>query len=278
MNDTHKISDSYRKASEAESARVNEAKEKLVRESENKLLSKFYTLHGTGKIASSETDLKQVAGASTSDIVFTGTIKVKANIGDKQIELALPVTANAVEFLDDQELTALINTAETKTAADEIMDIAQTFALQADLTQFVLEDDGSDYLKVFHPALDSGRELGVISKEEYASLQDKEAFFRNTIADQIKNSTLENHYDLSFVGSFSEPSVQAVRVESIITAADLEPKKSYKNRLLEETVEKEAEEDNVFLSHSANGFEQAEQFAAQATEAELDRVATKLCK
>lgn len=280
MNETYKISDTYRQSTETEAARIQEAKDKLVRDSENKLLTKFFTLYGNGKIASeSETSLTQVAGASTSDIIFDGSITIKANVGDRTVSVSLPVKANTVELIDDAELKTLIDATEIKAESEDTIDLVQAFPVQADLTQFVLHDDGSEYLKVYHPALDSGKELGVVSKEEYNSLQDKEAFFKEILENQIKNSSLESHYELSYVGSFSEPSVQSIQIENIITSADLESTTVTKTAALEETVEtveKDAEEENLFLAHQADSYRQSEEFAAQKTQEELDRLATKL--
>lgn len=282
MNETYKISDSYRQSTELEASRIEEAKAKIVRDSENQLLTKFFRLFGNGTLAStSEASLKQIAGVSSSDIVFDGSIKISADVidnkGTRKVSVSLPVKANAVEIAEDGELKALVEGSEIK--ADEVIDITQAFPLKADLAQFLLHDDGSDYLRVYHPALDSGKELGVISKEEYNSLPDKEAFFKETLENQIKNSTLENHYDLSYVGSFSEPSVQSIHVENIVTAADLEPRETVTKTaaLVEEpAVEKEAEEENVFLAHQADTYRQAEEFDTQKTQQDLDRLATKL--
>jgi hypothetical protein len=276
MNEIYRIPDTYRQSTELEAARIDEAKEKLVRDSENKLLTRFFTLYGNGKIASAtETTLTQVAGASTSDIVFDGSITVNANVGNKTISISLPVKANTVELIDDTELKSLVDSAEIKTTADETIDLVQAFPVQADLSQFLLHDDGSDYLKVYHPALDSGRELGVISKAEYESLKDKEAFFKETLENQIKNSILENHYELSYAGSFSEPSIQSIQVESIITAADFNKETVTKTAALEEPVEA-VEEGNLFLGHQADSYRQAEEFESQKTQAEIDRLSTKL--
>ena len=278
MNDLYRISDTYRQSLELEAARIEEVKNKLVLTSENKLLSKLFILFGNGKIVSqSEASLTQITGVSSSDILFDGDIKVTAIISDKKVSLPISVKANVIEIIDDEDLKDLVEKTEIKTEGEEAINIVQAFPIQADLSQFFLHDDGSEYLKVYHPSLDMNKELGVISKEEYESLKDKEAFFKSTLENQIKNSELENHYDLNYTGSFSEPSIQSIHTESIITSADLEKKETVtKTAVLEEPVEKAAEEDNLFLAHQADSYRQAEESEIQKTQAEVEKLSTNL--
>ncbi len=279
MNDTFKISDSYRQTLEIEAARIQDAKDKVVRDSENLVIAKFLNFYGNGVIAESTSDLNKVEGVSTTDIVFDGTVKVTANVihgkGTKKVAVDVSVKNNTVEVAEDADLKALVD--GTDVAAEEVISVAEAFPIKANLGSFKLYDDGSDYLKVFHPSLDAGKELGIIGKDEYSSLQNKESFFKEVLENVAKSSELENHYTLSFEGSFTEPTIEYHETREIVTAADLEKSEVTKTAAAEPVVEEPTTtEENLFLARQSDTLEQSVQFDVQKTQDDLNRLATRL--
>ena len=93
--------------------------------------------------------------------------------------------------------------------------------IKADLGLFELKDYGSDYLKVYHPAIDVGAELGIISKEEYGKLTNKEAFFKSTL-ENAQTPEITQRHTLAFDGEFVEPTVATESIKEIITSKDYE--------------------------------------------------------
>lgn len=262
--------------------RVQEKKETLIRDAENRVVAKFIGLYGNGVLAESKADLTQVAGKTDSDIVFDGTITVGLSVihskGTKGISVPVKVAASEIELPEDKELDATVEAAEEVVAEDDsaAIAIAEAFPVKASLDGFKVYDDGSKFLKIYHPALDSGKELGIVSKDEYSSLSDKEAFFKDVLENQIKNSSLESHYELSFEGTFVEPTVEVkAAAEEIVTANDLSETKETVEAP-EVVVEAEDDKENLFLAHSSNGYEQSLQFEAQKTEADVRRLATQV--
>lgn len=96
--------------------------------------------------------------------------------------------------------------------------------IKADLSLFELKDSGSEYLKVYHPAIDTGTELGIISKEEYGKLKNKEAFFKSTLENHAATPEIEQRHILAFEGEFVEPTVTEEVVDEKLTANDYEKK------------------------------------------------------
>lgn len=205
------------------SNRVEEAKSKLIANCENALINKLTHMYGTPKLVSTTAKLEQVQGETTSTIKFSGSIKIKADVIDdnlKNVEFDIPVDQDLFEIEDDF-VTENVDSAEGVDPVESIpVSVVNAFPLQADLSLFRLVDDGSDYYKVFHPSLDSGKEIGVISKKEYPTLNSKEAVLKDILANQILRSEASNHYDLSFTGSFVEPSIEKIAVEQPSIVAD----------------------------------------------------------
>jgi hypothetical protein len=279
MNDTYKISDTYRQSQETETARIEEAKGKVVRDSENSVISKLINFYGNGVLAAeSEANLNQIDGATSSDIVFDGTVKVSARVtyqnGIRKVAVEVPVKGNELELAADEDLKDLVNKAEAE--SEETFVAPESFELKADLSQFKVYDDGSDYLKVYHPVLDSGNELGIISKDEYNSLQNKESFFKDVLANHATNPAFENHYTLQFEGSFAEPQIEFHAEKEIVTAADFEDRKVVKTAAQEPVEEPTNDEDNLFLAHQADTLSQSIQFEQQNSQTDLDRIAIRL--
>ena len=113
------------------------------------------------------------------------------------------------------------NAKNAKTHAPE--DIKSDFDLQeikADLSLFELKDSGSDTLRVYHPAIDIGAELGIISKVEYGKLTNKESFFKSVLENQVLTPEIEQRHILAFEGEFVEPTVAVESVVEHVTAND----------------------------------------------------------
>ena len=278
MNDTFRISDSYRQTLEIEAARIQDAKDKVVRDSENLVIAKFLNFYGNGVIAESTSDLNKVEGVSTTDIVFDGTVKVTANVihgkGTKKVAVDVSVKNNTVEVAEDADLKALVD--GTDVAAEEVITVAEAFPIKANLGAFKVYDDGSEYLKVFHTALDSGKEIGIIGKDEYSSLQDKESFFKEVLTNVAQNPDLENHYTLEFEGSFTEPTIEYHETREVVTVNDLATEVE-KTASEEPVVEEPTQtEENLFLARQSDTLEQSVQFETQKTQDDLNRLATRL--
>lgn len=257
--------------------RVAEKKETLIRDAENRVVAKFISLYGNGHLFRTAAELTQGTGKTDSDIVFDGTITVGLRVANKNINVPVKVAASEMELPEDKELDATLKSAEEIVAEEDAaaIAIAEAFPVKASLNDFKVYDDGSKFLKIYHPALDSGRELGIVSKDEYNSLSDKEAFLKEVLENQIKNSTLEAHYELSFEGSFVEPTIEVKAAEAdLVTSNDLEPAAPVEAS--EAIMEVEEDKDNLFLARSSNGYEQSLQFEAQKTEADVRRLATQV--
>jgi len=206
--------DVFRRLTEGELARINEASSKLVLESENKFINKLVTLFGNGKLhAVSEPKLEQVVGETSSTIKFSGSIKLHASVydskGKKVVAFDVPVIENEI-VVNDEDLEKTVEETSVESLNEGLtVDMIQALPLESDLSLFRLVDEGSKSLKVYHPAIDSGRELATIGKDEYSSITEKEAFFKEILENQVKGSHLENHYELKFTGAFVEPNIEA---------------------------------------------------------------------
>lgn len=268
MTDIFKQTDTFRLSVETQAARVDAAKARLVQESENALINKLYTIYGNGTLTGESTaNLEQVESHTSDSVTFDGTISVSAQVvdgGKKTISIPVSVKANQLDYVTDAELKQMISeitAEETKTEYPSI----EAAVIEASLSDFSLIDDGSDYLKVFHPSLDTGRELGVISKDEYTKSSDKQALLTSVLSNSVKNTGVEAEHDLKFVGSFSEPT---------ITVEAQEEAPLFTDEITEENVV-EATEDTVYLSHQADSYRQAVESDEQVRRASFEKVASQ---
>jgi hypothetical protein len=216
--------DVFRRLTEGELTRINTALSKLVLDGENKFINKLITLFGNGKLqATSEPKLEQVIGETSSTIKFSGSIKLHASVydskGKKVIAFDVPVNENEI-VVNDEDLTKTVEETNVESVNEGLtVDMIHALPLESDLSLFRLVDEGSKSLKVYHPAIDSGRELATIGKDEYRSITEKEAFFKDILENQVKGSHLENHYELKFTGAFVDPKIETV-VEADIQHKD----------------------------------------------------------
>ncbi len=268
MTDLFKQTDTFRLSVETQAAKVDAAKAHLVQESENALINKLYEIYGNGTLTGNTTsDLKEVEAPTSESVAFDGTISVSAYVvdsGKKLIAIPVSVTANQLDFVSDAELKQMISEITAEETHTEFPSI-EAPALEASLSDFSLMDDGSDYLKVFHPSLDTGKELGVISKDEYTKSSDKQALLTSVLSNSMKNTGLEAEHDLKFVGSFVEPSIN---VEAKEAEAPL-----FTEEIAEENIV-EATEDTVYLSHQADSYRQAVESEEQVHKAAFEKVAS----
>lgn len=271
MNDIFTQTDGYRVSVEAQEARVADAKARLVRDSENTLLNKFIHFYGNCRLAETTAELNQIASETTEGLSFDGSISLTASVydtnGEKTVTIAVPVKANQFDLVSDDDLRKMISEATAAETHTELPAI-NVDKIEASLADFSLIDDGSNYLKVFHPSLDSGRELGVIAKDEYAKSTNKEALLTSILADNVNNTQLENAHELSFTGSFVEP---AITVEAEKPWETKEEEEAEEKKDEEETQEKEASEDDVFLSHQADSYRQATESEEQISQAQFEK-------
>lgn len=249
MSDNFHVTDSFRVSVEAQEARIEAAKARLISESENAMLNKFLNLYGNSHLATeSKAELTQVETETSEGVAFDGSIAVTASISDndgtKTITVTLPVKANQVDIISDADLTKMVSEATAEEIHVEFPSLEST-KIEASLADFSLIDDGSDYLKVYHPSVDTGKELGVIAKEEYNKASDKQALLTSILSNSVKNTYAEQTHELSFTGSFAEPTVtvEALNDLPIITDA----------QVVEEPV---VEEEHGFLSHASDSYRQ----------------------
>lgn len=205
-----KMADTFRQSLEAEMAQVNTLSERIVREGENKLCSKFNNMFGNVKLEGSKHSLNMVVNEENSSLLLDGKVTITASVisgkSTKKISVDLNVNHNQVSLPEDSDLKALVNTAPEENVLEATEDPINEIV--ADLGQFELKDTGSDILKVYHPAIDTGKkELGIVTKNEYTNEANKESLLKSILENQVKHSYLENHYTLKFEGSFTHPNI-----------------------------------------------------------------------
>jgi hypothetical protein len=228
MSEIFGMENTFRQSQEREMSRITEVKDSLVRTGINKVVNQFMKLFGNSKLVDVSTDFKQTEGETSTSIVFEGTMTVVASVednqGSKKVSVKIPVKGNSIEMLDDVELKKIV--AETKPEESKIeTEQTKVASLPVDLSKFEIVDDGSEFLKIYHSAMDTGAELGVIHKNEYSTLTNKEVVLKEIFENQILGSHLENHYELKFEGSFVEPQIQVKADLSQVKRIDLvEPK------------------------------------------------------
>jgi hypothetical protein len=213
MTDKFLQSDSYRQGVEAESMRFADLKDRLVRESEYKIISTLTKIYGNAKLSGSTTDLKTVEGETSTAIVFTGAITVHATVEDARgvhkVALPVPVDQNTTLAPEIDEVKQVVDVAPIEAPVETFeqgvtTDLMQAFPLNSSLDSFRIVDDGSTFLKVYHPTLDTGRELGVVGKLDWANTPNHEAILKEIFANQVD----PNHATLTFTGSYVEPTIE----------------------------------------------------------------------
>lgn len=142
---------------------------------------------------------------------------------------------------------------------------AEVIAVEADLKDFTLIDDGSPYLNISHKALQDAY-LGVVSKEEY-SKGDKEFILRSSL--EAAFFPFLNTHALKIVGTFSEPTITIAPVEE--TPVIPVEKKASEERPIEPA--KEIESD-LPLMRSADTFQQSIDAAAAREQETFNRFIT----
>ncbi len=229
MAQNFKTTDVYRQRIEKEAFAEKRAKERVTRAVENAFTEQLLKNYGNGKLVqASEAELSRIEAGTSSAHAFDGKVTVFADVTDsaglKRFSAAISVKNSEFELLDADELKKLIDEAEVKAQAQaEVFEVdvqAKAKALKANLGDFRIVNDGSDYLKVYHSALDIGKELGVFHKDEYEKLANKEASFKEILQNQVSHSMIENNHELVFEGSFAEPEIEGKPEENIVTSAD----------------------------------------------------------
>lgn len=276
MSDQFKQPDTFRFSTEANATKVAEAKERVTRNSENLVIDYLRSRFGNVKLfGGSNADLHEVEGKSHEFVVFDGKVSFKTTLIDKQgtkiVSFDVPVKENKPSIYNDEIDQAVTNSPVVAPESDIAVDTIKAFPLHADLGLFRLVDNG-DYLKVFHPVLESDKEIGLVSKNEYTFASDKEAFFKTLLEDQIKNSSWESGYELSYIGNFNEPTIEAEATpaaHTVISSEDVE--------LIEEASAQLVDDVASPLALSTDTMRQRMDFEQQKTEASkarlLDRIA-----
>jgi len=204
--------------------------------------------------------------------------KKKKTIYDQAMEVR---KADLNEHLDKINEIERENEEKAKNAKAHIPeDIKSDFDLKeikADLSLFELKDFGSDTLKVYHPAIDIGSELGIINKAEYGKLKDKEAFFKSVLENQASAPEIAEKHILAFEGEFKEPTISIDSVKEIVTSKDYEEDKEEKKEEEKKEEEKEAELDTSLpKAKMADGFEQSLQAETNKTESDYNKLSTNI--
>jgi len=277
MDDKFKMSDSYRFSTESDALRTKESERKLVRETENKLVAKLNKLYGASKlVGDSAINLKVVAEPTSKVELFDGSIKVQAKVFDKrglkQVTIEIPVKANSTE-IDEDVLKDLVDKAEILDPKTELeIETEKVADLEVDLSKFILEDDGSDFLCISHPAMDTGKGIGVIGKNEYGSLKNKEEMFKKVFENQILGSNLENHFAVKFVGNYTEPTVAKVE----ISVPDFEKEAYIKKEAQKEEPKVEETQNDLPRARMADSYTQAIESEKQVIQSKLEKLETRV--
>jgi len=225
MSENFRMNDVNRQRIEKEALAKKEAETRVVRAVENTFVKQLFDAYGNGKLYEvSQPNLERIEGTSTGTYAFNGKVQVSANVTDssglKQFKAEIPVKSSVVELLDIDDLKKIINDTEVQSPPETFDVSAESIPLKADLGNFRVVDDGSEYLKVYHNALDLGKELGVFHKEEYEKMDDKEASFKEILENQITHSAIESYHTLEFEGSFVEPQIEVRADETVLTSSD----------------------------------------------------------
>lgn len=275
MSDQFKQPDTFRFSTEANAAKVAEAKERVTRNSENLVIDYLRSRFGNVKLfGGSNADLHEVEGKSHEFVIFDGKVSFKTALIDKQgtkiVAFDVPVKENKPSIYNDEIDLAVTNSPVVATESDLSVDTIKAFPLHADLGLFRLVDNG-EYLKVFHPVLESDKEIGLVSKNEYTFAHDKEAFFKTLLEDQVKNSSWESGYELSYIGSFNEPTIEA-EVAPVTNVVSVE-----ESAIVEEASAQLVDDVASPLALSTDTMRQRLDFEQQKTQASqarlLDRIA-----
>jgi len=292
--DKFQLPDSYRQGVEAETMRFAELKDRLVRESEYKIISTLTKIYGNAKLVGSTTDLKSVEGETSTAIVFSGTVEVHATVEDAKgvhkIALPVPVQQNVTEVPEEEVITDVVNTSPVQqgpgTTFEETVTtgIVEAFPLNSSLDQFRVVDDGSSFLKVYHPALDTGRELGVVGKLDWANTPNHEAILKEIFANQVD----PNHATLTFTGSYAEPVIEAKEMTDEEKEEAEKQKKEAAGFMCEtcnqpmfncecdEKDDKEAKDASEMLSVASDSFRQNVELEASREERSKEKFTTTL--
>jgi hypothetical protein len=202
MSEQFSRPDSFRFSQEREAAAVREAAEKLSRQAENLLTIKGLKLFGSFKVRATSTEgLVQVVGPNSTSKIFDGKLSITADVNDLSVTVDVPVEQSNMTLPEDKDLIDILNEATKGQQGNVTTDMASAIGepLYASLDGFSLVDDGTEFLKIYNSISES--QIGIVAKNEYSTIEDKEAFFKEVVSNAVNRSSLE------FKGSFVEPSI-----------------------------------------------------------------------
>lgn len=202
MSEQFSTPDSFRFSQEREASVVRDAAEKLSRQAENALTTKGLRLFGSFKVRATSTEgLVLVEGPNSSSKIFEGKLSITADVNDVSLTVEVPVEQSSMTLPEDKDLIDLINEATKGQQGMVTTDMASAIGepLYANLDGFSLVDEGTEFLKIYNSFSES--QIGIVAKNEYETIADKESFFKEVVANAVNRSSLE------FKGSFVEPSI-----------------------------------------------------------------------
>ncbi len=268
MSEKFQQPNAYRQSVERDELRISEAKNRLVNKVESELARKFIQVYQNAKLTGlSEADLTAVEGPTSSAEMFDGTITVKAEIMTdnkiKQVSVPIKISQSSYE-LDEDNLRQLVDATEADDLVQRfnVEDIDAT-ALEVDLGGFELKDQEDEYFHIYHPALDIGRELARVTKQEYETITNKESLYRSVIENQLIGSKFDGQNFLNFTGSFVEPKVTVIA----------RSKSTYKKASFEEI--DEPEEDRL-MATIGNSYQQSIERNERAANDQKSRLLDRL--
>jgi len=217
LHNKFKRADSYNQLRNAAEQSQQERKQRLALGVERQLVSFLSRKFGHVKVLEPSilTEYEGKEDPESGALLFSGKVKSTVELFDshglKTVSFLLPVESDQFA-IDEETILKTIEEAEMKTRSLPESPKASS-VLEVDISKFNLQDDGTEYLKIYHPDVYATTPIATISKRE---LEEKKGDnIEGILKEAVTNESSDWGCDISFIGKFAMPEVKTLEREVI---------------------------------------------------------------